>query len=116
MICYIGTVPPRPCCCPGTSPPLAHKVAVRVTSRGVLAWCVVCGVHEAASVGVGVGQPSPSCLVVRPFVVALSTVWSFVCAGAAACAYSCSAHVRPGVAKLLSDIGKCYVRKREIAV
>ena len=36
-----------------------------------------------------------SCLVVRPFVVALSTVWSFVCASAASCAYSCSAHVRP---------------------
>ena len=42
-----------------------------------------------------VGRPSPSCLVVRPFVVALPTVWSFVCAGAASCAYSCSAHVRP---------------------
>ena len=27
--------------------------------------------------------------------VALPTVWSFVCAGAASCAYSCSAHVRP---------------------
>ena len=40
-------------------------------------------------------RPSPSCLVVRPFVVALPTVWSFVCAGAASCAYSCSAHVRP---------------------
>ena len=80
---------------PWDVPPLAHEVAVRVTSRGVLAWCVVCGVHEAASVGVGVGQPSPSCLVVRPFVVALPTVWSFVCAGAASCAYSCSAHVRP---------------------
>ena len=40
-------------------------------------------------------QPSPSCLVVRPFVVALPTVWSFVCPGAAPCAYSCSAHVRP---------------------
>ena len=25
----------------------------------------------------------------------LSAVWSFVCAGAASCAYSCSAHVRP---------------------
>ena len=82
-------------CCPGTSPPLAHEVAMRVSSRCVLAWCVVCGVHKAASVGVGVGQPSPSCLVVRPFVVALPTVWSFVCAGAACCAYSCSAHVRP---------------------
>ena len=76
-------------------PPLAHEVAVRVTSRGVLAWCVGCGVHGAVSVGVGVGRPSPSCLVVRPFVVALPTVWSFVCAGAASCAYSCSAHVRP---------------------
>ena len=65
------------------------------TSRGVLAWCVGCGVHGAVSVGVGVGRPSPSCLVVRPFVVALPTVWSFVCAGAASCAYSCSAHVRP---------------------
>ena len=42
-----------------------------------------------------VGQPSPSCLVVRPFVVALPTVWSFACAGAASCAYSYSAHVRP---------------------
>ena len=67
---------------------------MRVSSCGVLAWCVVCGVHEAASVGVGVGQPSPSCLVVRPFVLALPTVWSFVCPGAALCAYSCSAHVR----------------------
>ena len=76
-------------------PPLAHEVAVRVTSRGVLAWCVGCGVHGAVSVGVGVGRPSPSCLVVRPFVVALPTVWSFVCAGAASCAYFCSAHVRP---------------------
>ena len=88
-------LPPRPCCCPGTSPPLAHEVAMRVSSCAVLAWCVVCGVHEAASVGVGVGQPSPSCLVVRPFVVALPTVRSFVSPGAAPCAYSCSAHVRP---------------------
>ena len=69
---------------------------MRVSSRGVLAWCVVCGVHEAASVGVNVGQPSPSCLVVRPFVVALPTVWSFVCPGAASCAYSCSAQDRCG--------------------
>ena len=76
-------------------PPLAHEVAVCVTSRGVVFWCVGCGVHGAAPVGVGVGQPSPSCLVVRPFVVALPTVWSFVCAGVASCAYSCSAHVRP---------------------
>ena len=89
------TVSPRPCCCPGMSPPLAHEVAMRVSSRGILTWCVVCGVHEAASVGVGVGQPSPSCSVVRPFVVALPTVWSFVRPGAAPCAYSCSAHVRP---------------------
>ena len=81
---------------PWDIPPLAHEVAMRVSSRGVLAWCVVCGVHEAASVGVGVGQPSPSCLVVHPFVVALPTVWSSVCPGAALCAYSCSAHVRPG--------------------
>ena len=63
--------------------------------RGVPAWCVVCSVHEAASVGVGVGQPSPSCLVFRPFVVALPTVCFFVYPGAAPCAYSCSAHVRP---------------------
>ena len=79
----------------GGTTPLAHEVAVRATSRGVLAWCVSCGVHGVVPVGVGVGRPSPSCLVVRPFVVALSTVWSFVCAGAASCAYSCSAHVRP---------------------
>ena len=51
--------------------------------------------HEAASVRVGVVQPSPSCLVVRPFVVALPTVLSFVCPGAAPCAYSCAAHFRP---------------------
>ena len=45
-------VPPRPCCCTGTSPPLAHEVAMLVSSRGVIAWCVVCGVHdrEAASI------------------------------------------------------------------
>ena len=34
----------------GRPPPLAHEVSMRVSSRGVLAWCVVCGVHEAASV------------------------------------------------------------------
>ena len=34
----------------GRPPPLAHEVARRVSSRGSLAWCVVCGVHEAASV------------------------------------------------------------------
>ena len=79
----------------GRPPPLAHEGAVCVTSRGGLAWCVGCGVHGAVSVGVAVGRHSPSCLVVRPFVVALPTVWSSVCAGAASCAYSCSAHVRP---------------------
>ena len=30
----------------GTSTPLAHEVAMVVSSRGVLAWCLVCGVHE----------------------------------------------------------------------
>ena len=30
--------------------PLAHEVAMPDSIRGVRAWCVVCGVHEAASV------------------------------------------------------------------
>ena len=31
-------------------PPLAHEAAMSGSCRGVLAWCVVCGVHAAASV------------------------------------------------------------------
>ena len=92
---YLVPVLLDPAAALGRVPPLAHEVAMRVSSHGFLAWCVVCGVHEAASAGVGVGQPLPPCLVVRPFVVALPTVWSFVCPGAAPCAYSFPAHVRP---------------------
>ena len=40
-------------------------------------------------------EPLPSCLVVRPFEVALPTVWFFVCPSAAPCAYSCFAQVGP---------------------
>ena len=70
----------------GRRPPLAHEIALPGSCRGVLAWCVVCGVHAAASIWVSVGKPSPSCLVARPLVVALPAGWFFVCPGAAPCA------------------------------
>ena len=38
--------------------------------HSILDWCVVCGVHRAASVRVGVGKPSPSCSAISPLVVA----------------------------------------------
>ena len=63
-------VPPRPLCCTGTSPTLAHEVAMSASCSSILAWCVVCGVHPPASVRIRVGKPSPSCLVVSPLVVA----------------------------------------------
>ena len=78
-------------------PPLAHEVAMSGSCRGVLAWCVVSDVHPAASVCVSVGKPSPSCLVVRPLVVAPPAVRFCVCPGADRCAYSCFAHVCPCV-------------------
>ena len=34
----------------GRPPPLAHEVAMPGSGRDVLAWCAICGVHEAASV------------------------------------------------------------------
>ena len=52
--------------------PLAHDVALSGPRHGILAWCVVCGVHPAASVRMNVDKPSPSCLVVRPLVLAPS--------------------------------------------
>ena len=81
----------------GRPPPLAHEVAMSGSCRGVLAWCVVSDVHPAASVCVSVGKPSPSCLVVRPLVVAPPAVRFCVCPGADRCAYSCFAHVCPCV-------------------
>ena len=92
-------VPPRPCCFTGTSTPLAHEVAMSSSCRGILAWCVVCGVHPAASVRIRVGKPTPCCPVVRPLAGAPPAVRFRTCPGAAPCACSCSCfpHVRPGI-------------------
>ena len=87
--------PPRPCCCTGTSPPLAHEIAMSGSCHGILAWCIVCRVRPAASARVRVGKSSPSDLVVRPTVVAPPAVRFCICPGAAPRAYSCSAYVRP---------------------
>ena len=64
------------------------------TTRSSFITCVM-HVSNVEVRGNGALQPLPSCLVVRPFVVALPTDWSFVCPGAAPCAYSCFAHIRP---------------------
>ena len=76
---------PRPCCCPGPSPPLAHEFAVVGSCRGVPAWCVVRGVNPPAPVHVNTGTLSPSCLVLRPLVVAPPAVRFCICPGAPAC-------------------------------
>ena len=86
-------VPPRPYYCTGTSSPSTHEVAVYVSCRGTLAWCVVCGAQPPASVRIRVGKPlkanSPSCFVVRPVVVTPPAVRHCICLGAAPCACSC---------------------------
>ena len=64
-----GTFLLDPAAALGSHPPLAHEVAMSGSCRGILAWCVVCSVHPAASVRVRVGKPPSSCLFVRPFVV-----------------------------------------------
>ena len=84
-------VPSRPCCCTGTSPPLAHEAAMSGLCHGSLAWCVVCGVHPPASVRVRVGEPSPCCLFVRPLVVAPPAARFCICP----CDCSCFVNVRP---------------------
>ena len=43
-------------------------------------------------VRVGVGEPSPSCLVVRPLMVTPTAVWLCFCPSAAPCVCSCFAH------------------------
>ena len=74
----------------GGHPPLR----IKLKCCGFLAWCVVCGVHAAASVRMHVGKPPPSCSVVRPLVVAPPAVRICICPRAAHCASSCCAHVR----------------------
>ena len=66
---------------------------IKMKCCGFLAWCVVCGVHAAASVRMHVGKPPPSCSVVRPLVVAPPAVRICICPRAAHCASSCCAHV-----------------------
>ena len=73
----------------------AHQVAMSGSCRGILAWRVVCGVHPLTSVRVRAGQPSPSCLIVHPLVVAPPAVRFCVCPNAAPCARSCLERVRP---------------------
>ena len=69
------------------SPSLAS--AMSDSCPGILAWCVVCGVHPAASVRIRLGKLPPSCLLVRPPVVAPPAVRFCICPGAAPCDYSC---------------------------
>ena len=79
----------------GRPTPWAHEVAMPGSCLGVLAWCVNCGMHPAASVCVSVGKPPSSCLVVRPLMVAPPADRFCVRPGAAPCACSCFARVRP---------------------
>ena len=74
--------------------PLSHKVAVLGSCGGTAAGCVLFCVHPPAPARLGVGEPSPSWLVLCENVPALRAARLCLYPGAVACVRPCSARVR----------------------